>query len=77
MTAWRLLYQPPTCHNTEIASRAARENHATLLCPRGMMIHAAKSGPIALPVLPPTWKIDWASPCCPPEAMRATRDDSG
>ena len=38
---------------------------------------AASSGPIADPALPPTWKSDWANPCRPPEARRATRDDSG
>ena len=38
---------------------------------------AAKSGPVAEPALPPTWKIDCAKPCWPPEAMRATREDSG
>lgn len=38
---------------------------------------AASSGPIAEPVLPPTWKVDWAVPKRPPEAMRATREASG
>ena len=38
---------------------------------------AASSGPSAEPALPPTWKNDWARPCRPPDAMRATRDDSG
>ena len=32
---------------------------------------------MAVPVLPPTWNTDCAKPCCPPEASRATRDDSG
>ena len=32
---------------------------------------------MAEPVLPPTWKKDCAKPCFPPEAIRATRDDSG
>ena len=41
------------------------------------MIQAASSGPVAEPALPPTWKIDCASPWRPPEAMRATRADSG
>ena len=45
--------------------------------PRGTTMKAASSGPIAEPVLPPTWNSDWARPCRPPEAMRATRDDSG
>ena len=40
-------------------------------------MNAASSGPIDDPALPPTWNSDCASPCCPPEAMRATRDDSG
>ena len=40
-------------------------------------MNAASSGPIADPVLPPTWNSDWAKPCRPPEAMRATRDDFG
>ena len=42
-----------------------------------MMIHAASSGPMALPALPPTWKIDCARPWRPPEARRAMREDSG
>lgn len=42
-----------------------------------MTIKAASSGPLALPALPPTWKMDCARPGRPPEAMRATRDDSG
>ena len=58
-------------------SSAAMENHAKLYCPRGTMKKAANSGPSAEPVFPPTWKRDCASPCCPPEAMRATRADSG
>jgi hypothetical protein len=44
---------------------------------RGTTMNAASSGPMADPVLPPTWNSDWADPCCPPEAMRATRDESG
>ncbi len=32
---------------------------------------------MAAPVLPPTWNRDCAIPCWPPEAMRATREDSG
>ena len=53
-----------------------------LLCPRGTTINAASSGPMADPVLPPTWNSDWANsdwadPCNPPEAMRATRDELG
>ena len=41
------------------------------------MTAAAASGPNALPVLPPTWKNDCANPYRPPEAARATREDSG
>ena len=48
-----------------------------LPCPRGRMMKAAASGPIAEPTLPPTWNRDCARPCRPPEASRATRDDSG
>ena len=40
-------------------------------------MNAATSGPIAEPVLPPTWNSDCASPCRPPDAIRATREDSG
>ena len=32
---------------------------------------------MAEPVFPPTWKNDCANPCCPPEASRAIREDSG
>jgi hypothetical protein len=32
---------------------------------------------MAVPVLPPTWNTDCAKPCCPPEASRAMREDSG
>src|ERR1700720_377032 len=71
------LDQPPTRVSTTIASNAASENHATLPWPLGSTMNAASSGPVADPVLPPTWKIDCAAPCCPPDAMRATRDDSG
>lgn len=38
---------------------------------------AASSGPMAVPALPPTWKVDWARPKRPPEASRATREVSG
>ncbi|MNY24132.1 hypothetical protein D3C86_1578290 [compost metagenome] len=41
------------------------------------MIAAASNGPNAEPALPPTWKVDCASPKRPPEARRATRDASG
>jgi hypothetical protein len=45
--------------------------------PKGTITAAASSGPSAVPVLPPTWNSDCAMPCLPPEAMRATREDSG
>ncbi|MNQ54291.1 hypothetical protein D3C85_683560 [compost metagenome] len=63
--------------STTMPNKAARENQATLPCPCGMMNSAASRGPRADPTLPPTWNSDCASPCRPPEAMRATRDDSG
>ena len=58
-------------------SRAPSANHDTLPWPRGTTMKAASSGPIAWPVLPPTWNSDCASPKRPPEASRATREDSG
>ena len=45
-----------------MASNAAAENQATLPWPRGTTMNAASSGPIADPVLPPTWNSDWAKP---------------
>ena len=45
--------------------------------PCGTTMKAASSGPIARPTLPPTWNTDWARPWRPPEASRATREDSG
>src|SRR5271169_1640900 len=72
----RCLYQPPTCHKTKAPSKAAIENQARLERPRGMIIQAASNGPVAVPVFPPTWKIDCARPYRPPEAIRATREDS-
>ena len=45
--------------------------------PKGTITAAAISGPIAVPVFPPTWNSDCASPCCPPDARRAMREDSG
>jgi hypothetical protein len=71
------LYQVPICHSTAMATSAASPNQAMAPCPCGMTTAAASSGPTALPVLPPTWKIDCASPGCPPEARRAMREDSG
>ena len=71
------LYQRLTLASRKIASSAAAENQAMLPWPRGTTMNAASSGPIAEPVLPPTWNSDWAKPWRPPDAMRATRDDSG
>src|SRR6266436_6681761 len=59
-----------------IPKKARNENHARLDCPL-VSTNAARRGPSAEPALPPTWKSDCAIPCCPPEAMRATREDSG
>ena len=70
-------YQMPTPASTIIASNAKSENTARLFWPCGSTTQAASSGPKAAPALPPTWKIDCARPCRPPEAMRATRDASG
>ncbi len=60
-----------------MASIAAAVNQTMLVWPRGTTMKAASSGPNADPALPPTWNRDCASPCRPPEAIRATRDDSG
>src|SRR4051812_439664 len=75
--ACRTWYQPPILHNTAIASSARIEHHAMLDWPRGRTRNAASSGPSEEPTLPPTWNSDWASPWRPPDAIRATRDDSG
>ncbi len=40
-------------------------------------MNAASSGPIADPALPPTWNSDCAKPNRPPDAARATREESG
>src|ERR1700719_2544485 len=60
-----------------MATRATAENQLTLYCPLGTIINAARSGPSEVPALPPTWKIDWANPCRPPDAMRASLEASG
>ncbi len=57
--------------------RATIENQAIEGCPKGMTTTAARSGPMALPPLPPTWKMDWANPFFPPAAICAMRDASG
>jgi hypothetical protein len=72
--AW---YQRPTENRISIARSATAENQAMLPCPNGTTMKAASSGPKAVPALPPTWNTDCASPCRPPDAMRATREDSG
>ncbi|KAG1079012.1 hypothetical protein G6F40_016483 [Rhizopus arrhizus] len=71
------LYQRPIPVSTTLPNNAASDTHATPPCPCGMLKSAASSGPSAEPTLPPTWKSDCARPWRPPEAMRATRDDSG
>src|SRR5580704_2002882 len=71
------LYQWTTWNSTNMPSSAVSENHATLDWPYGSTMKAASSGPAEVPKLPPTWNTDCASPCLPPEAMRATREDSG
>ena len=58
----RGLYQRPMRHNTRTATNAIEENQAMLGWPNGTMMAAASSGPIAVPRLPPTWKIDCAKP---------------
>ena len=71
------LYQCPTFTSRNMPSSAAPENQATLDCPCGSTMNAASRGPAEVPRLPPTWNSDCASPCLPPLAMRATREDSG
>src|ERR1700674_1981249 len=71
------LAQPLTFASKTIPTKAATENQAMLDCPLGSTMKAASKGPSASPALPPTWKSDCAKPCCPPEAIRATREDSG
>ena len=55
-------YQPPTWNSTIMAIRAAAENQTMLCWPCGTTMKAASSGPEAEPILPPTWKSDWARP---------------
>ncbi len=58
-----------------MASSAAPQNHTTdSRCP-GRMASAASSGPSAVPIAPPTWNIDCASPRRVPAARCATRED--
>jgi hypothetical protein len=77
---WRVI--SATCQRavqliSAIAAMAATENQARLVWPPGTTMKAASSGPSAPPNCPPTWKIPCASPCCPPEAWRASRVASG
>ena len=60
-----------------IDSSAISANQAMEPWPKVTTIAAAISGPSACPRLPPTWNSDCANPNRPPEAMRATREDSG
>ena len=71
------LYQAPTRTNIKEASKAAAANQPTARWPWGSTMTAAKSGPMALPPLPPTWKMDCARLLRPPEAICATREASG
>src|ERR1700704_6311439 len=73
----RFSYHRPTRNSRTMAASASSEHQARLDWPRGTTKYAASSGPSDDPKLPPTWNSDCASPCCPPDAMRATRDDSG
>src|ERR1700761_4275093 len=72
-----LRYQLATFHSTAQESSASSAQNARLDCPPRPTTRAAASGPSAEPRLPPTWNIDCASPGRPPDAIRATREDSG
>ena len=72
-----LAYQRPTRVSTTMPINAAMANQAIDVCPRGNTMNAASSGPRADPKLPPTWNVDCANPCRPPDASRATRELSG
>ena len=48
------LYQSPMRFSSRMASKAARANQPMEVCPKGMTMSAANSGPMALPALPPT-----------------------
>ncbi|MNN35975.1 hypothetical protein D3C81_1498450 [compost metagenome] len=52
------LYQLRSIKVTAKKNSPARPNQATCVCPNGITIAAANSGPSAEPVLPPTWKVD-------------------
>ncbi|MOA36926.1 hypothetical protein D3C78_1584840 [compost metagenome] len=74
---WWLAYQRLTWISSAMPASAARANQATLRWPNGTITAAASSGPMAVPVLPPTWNTDCAKPCWPPDARRAMREASG
>ena len=52
----------PTFQSSTIATSASTVKSATLRWPSGSTTKAASSGPIAVPVLPPTWNTDCAKP---------------
>ena len=54
--------QLPTFQSTIMPRSASTENQAIDGWPNGSTTKAASSGPIAVPVLPPTWNTDWARP---------------
>ena len=70
-------YQPPTRHSTTMPTSDAAVNQDTLVWPNGTTMKAASNGPAAWPKFPPSWNTDCAKPNRPPDASRATRDDSG
>src|ERR1700722_622495 len=73
----RALYHTLTHASSAMASMATNENHPMRRCPLGSTINAASSGPMEDPAFPPTENSSCATPCRPPEAMRAIRDASG
>src|SRR5512142_61214 len=70
-------YQAPTLARTTIPTKARVVNQIRLDRPLIEMMVAAKSGPSEEPVLPPTWKNDWANPRRLPAAIEAIREASG
>src|SRR5678815_3661973 len=77
--AWlvRCRYHRPTRETTAMPAIAITEHQASARCPNGATMNAATNGPTDDPTFPPTWNSDCASPCRPPDAIRAMRDDSG
>ena len=51
---WRWAYQVPMRNRMKLARRAATPNQPMAFCPKGRMMKAAMSGPMAEPRLPPT-----------------------